>query len=111
MSEIIYRGESATIVLRCCNRDGQAVAMAAKEVLVLMVDRRGGTVFEFSTAATGSRKIIVDRNYLLCTLTYLDMSRLQGVYLVEIRVKEGEVVQIAQLPGVRIHDSITGKRF
>lgn len=111
MSEDIYRGESSTIVLRCRDAKGAAVPMAGKRVEVIMAGRRGETVFRFCTdeEKEACKNISVSANYLFCQITPGEMSALQGVYMVEIRVSHGGIVQIAQLPGVRILDSIMGK--
>lgn len=110
MSEDIYRGESSTIVLRCRDAKGAAVPMTGKRVEVVVADRLGVPVHYFSTEEKeGCKNISVSENYLFCQLTPGEMSALQGLYLVEIRVGDGGMVQIAQVPGVRILDSITGK--
>lgn len=108
MSELIYRGESLSVVLRCRDRKGEAVDMTGKRADVVMTDRRGETVFWFSTHDAERKGVDVDGNYLSCRLDPSDMAGLQGVYMVEIRVEDGGMVQIAQVPGVRVLDSVTG---
>lgn len=113
MSEEIFKGESITIILRCRDRKGVAVDMTDKTTQVVLCDRRKRIVFTFSTATPVMEGVgeieILEKNHLLCRLTSADAARLQGVYLLEIRVESGNgVVQIAQVPGVRIQNSITG---
>lgn len=109
MSGTIYRGETLAVVLRCRNQAGGAVDMAGKEVDVVMADRRGRVVFRYSTHDEAGRPLAVEGHFVLCRMASGDMAMLQGVYLVEIRVGSGGVVQVAQVPGVRILDSLTGK--
>lgn len=110
--EDIFRGESVCVVFRCRNRDGEPEDMSGKVVDVVMTDVNGVVVFSFSTRDDdGRRDIRVEGNYLFCPLSYGEMRSIRGVYMVEIRVQEGDVVEIAQVPGVRILDSVTGKRF
>lgn len=111
MSESIYRGESLTIVLRCRDHEGEGIDMSGKKVDVEMVDRKGKTVYSFSTDEGALNRVTVDGCYLLCHLAYPETKGLQGVYVVEVRVEEEEIVSIAQLPGVRILDSFIGKKF
>lgn len=109
--EEIFRGESVCIVFRCRNRDGEPEDMTGKEVNVVMSDPDGRIVYFFGTGDGYARPIRVEGNYLYCPLTYLEMGRFRGVYMVEIRVREGDIVSIAQVPGVRVLDSVMGKRF
>lgn len=107
--EEIFRGESLYIVLRCRDRNGNAEDMSGKKVDVVMSDYAGRICFTFSTYDESWRKITVEGNYLLCPVSYGDMRDVRGIYMVEIRVKEGDCVRIAQVPGVRVLDSETGK--
>lgn len=113
MSEEIYRGESLTIILRCRDKKGEAVDMTGKTTQVVLCDRRKHVVFIFSTAtpvSDGVGEIEIRGNHLLCRLTSSDVARLHGVYLLEIRVDNGSgIIQIAQVPGVRILDTVTGR--
>lgn len=109
MSGTIYRGETLTVVLRCRNRVGEPVDMTGKAVDVVMTDRRGKVIFRYSTQDEESRPLTVEGHFVLCRLESQDMALLQGVYLVEIRVGNDGTVQVAQVPGVRILDSVTGK--
>lgn len=109
MSGTIYRGETLTVVLRCRDQSGEPVAMAGKTVDVVMTDRRGQVVFRYSTQDETGRPLTVEGHFVLCRMESRDMALLQGVYLVEIRVESDGMVQVAQVPGVRILDSVTGK--
>lgn len=109
MGGMIYRGETLTLVLRCRNQAGEAVDMSGKEVDVVMTDRRERVLFRYSTYDEESRALTVKGHFVLCRLESKDMASLQGVYLVEIRVGNDGLVQVAQVPGVRILDSVTGK--
>lgn len=108
----IFKGESVCIVFRCRNRSGEPEDMTGKGVDVVMTNVNGAVVFSFSTRKDdGRRDIRVDGNYLFCPLSYMEMRNVQGVYMVEIRVQDGDVVEIAQIPGVRVLNSVTGNRF
>ena len=109
MSGTIYRGETLTVVLRCRDQAGEPVDMTGKRVDVVMTDRRERVIFRFSTQDEESRALTVEGHFVLCRLASKDMALLQGVYLVEIRVENDGMVQVAQVPGVRILDSVTGK--
>lgn len=109
MGGTIYRGETLTVVLRCRDLAGGHVDLAGKEVDVVMADRRGRVVFRYSTQDEAGRPLTVEGHFVLCRMESRDMALLQGVYLVEIRVGSGGIVQVAQVPGVRILDSLTGK--
>lgn len=117
--EELFKGESLTIVLRCHNRDGEAENMEGRKVDVVMTDKNGQMVFNFTTHKKEDTEEEVDRrsqievkeNYLLCPIPYEKMKEIQGVYMVEIRVQQGDFVKIAQVPGVRVLDSITGIMF
>lgn len=109
MGETIYGGETLTVVLRCRDRAGEPVDMASKAVDVVMTDRRERVLFRYSTHDEESKPLAVEGHFVLCRLESKDMSRLQGVYLVEIRIGGDGMVQVAQVPGVRILDSVTGK--
>ncbi len=111
MTEEFFKGESVCIVLRCRKRDGSPEDMSGKRIDVVMTDSRGGIVFQFSTREYSRYPIRVEGHYLFCPLSYSEMRNVQGVYLVEIRVQDGDVVQIAQVPGVRVLDSVTGSWY
>lgn len=108
MSDLIYKGETLSIVLRCLDGAGEPVELAGKEVEVLMSDRRGKTVFWYSTTSAGTTNVQVEGHYVICGVSQQVMAELRGVYLLEIRVSGGGITQIAQVPGVKILDSILG---
>ncbi|MCM1031548.1 MAG: hypothetical protein NC410_08950 [Oscillibacter sp.] len=107
--EEIFRGESLYIVLRCRDRNGNPEDMSGKKVDVMLFDAEGNMCFGFSNYDENWAKITVEGNYLLCPIAYESMRDVRGVYMLEIRVKEGDCVRIAQVPGVRVLDSETGK--
>lgn len=109
MSEEIYSGETATLILRCRDAKGEPLDMAGMRADVVMTGRRGNILIHFSTSDPALRPVETMGNYLLCRLSSDDMARLRGLNLVEIRINRGGMVSIAQLPGVRVLDSITGK--
>lgn len=111
MSENIHRGESLTIVLRCRDPEKEGIDMSGKKVDVQLVDRKGKTIYSFSTDEGALNRVTVEGCYLLCHLAYSEMKGLQGVYMIEVRIEEEGVVRIAQLPGIRILDSFIGKKF
>lgn len=110
MMDEIFSGESQTIVLRCRDANGEPVAMYGRVAEVVMADRFGHVIFDFSTEKEGNRRMEVEDHYLLCPVSAADMAKLKGVYLIEIRVTEGDSVQITQVPGIRVLDCITRGR-
>lgn len=110
MNDEIYRGESQTIVFRCHDGNQNPVDMTGKNVIVVMADRRNKVVFEYTTEDKGKWKVEVEGNFIFCKVSYIDMQRLKGIYMIEIRVKENDIVQIAQVPGNQVLDSITGSK-
>lgn len=108
-----YQGESASIVMRCLNDDGETPAeISGKEFSVILRDCFGEVQCRFSTMALENvGDIYVHENVLVCRLSNVDTSRLEGAYIIEVKVTEGEVVMIGVTEKLEVIPSIIGKEL
>lgn len=107
--EKIYQGETLNLVFRCFNKDGSAAFLEGADVSVMLTDGFGDVAYRFSTLdLEGVKPVTVDGHFVICRLSEEDMSRLSGVYTIEVKVTKGGVVMIEKVKGVKIYGSVIG---
>lgn len=108
-----YQGESTCIVMRCLDDDGETPAdLAGKDFSVILRDCFGEVLYRFSTLALeNAGDIYVHENVLVCRLSNVDTSSLEGTYRIEVKVTEGDVVMIGVTERLKVVPSIIGKEL
>lgn len=108
--ERIYQGESLNFVFRCRDKHDDPVSMEGYTVSVLLRDGFGKVVYRFSTLdLPGVKRVNVSGNVVLCHLDEEDTSRLYGVYVLEVKVTQGDLVMIEMLKRLKIYGSVIGE--
>lgn len=106
----IYQGESLCMVFKCHRKDGTPVDMGHAGVSAILRNVAGEVAYRFSTRGGENVKpILVDGSYIICRLSEIETSTLSGAYVVEVKVRKGDLVAIDITKKIKIYNSVIGE--
>lgn len=108
--EKLYQGENLNFVFRCLTAEGNPYDMSGKTISALLRDSFDEILFRFSTAtADGVKPVRQNGHLVLMSLSASDTSRLEGRYVLEVKVRDGDLVMIEMEKSIKFNSSVIGK--